>query len=845
MSTVLGGWDLPREQREGLDLKSLSSTSRHNAVNTLLQYFHHAQNQHDRQGGGFGQMRPYLVYDDLPDITKYTDVLYLGMLKDELHWINTDKGLPAVLTDKIFIETQYRRFENINPVLTPALGVSRMGRSSVTSMISKLENYTQSFMLEGEYATVKGAASIAMNLQVCAGNTARFMAFMAYQTILLNAALYAHEESRYDEQLLMMRLEKERDEFAIVHKQSLGMVRLIDRYSKLMETGPARVRPTVCIVPPCKYSVISNSPQFRDFRLAGEKGPQLLRNGTLFDDHTGSLRDGTTHEPVSLLGVEICEAPYIQMNDNSIENISMPIYTGEFMHCTTRQNSYFGEPEFEGHEPLPYWRIFDIEEDDWSDVKFEHMFLNCGRFRRVQVSEDEVNDGLNPDLHKHLWVVDTNPFEGDDVNLENLLSGDNDPFLEWKQDPHDGRAKPMSRPWCTPPLRHYTADLPNQPELIHVSLDWRLKVMSLPEDSPERRQLQAIDAENQAKQAKAETYWKTIAPSRCNAPDQSSPADGHTSGSSSQSPSAASRHASGPSQSPSAVGGHASGSSSQSSSAAGRQTRSEVPAGKQTGRNAPADEQTGSKAPAFLVQGWTMAEWKKRLDFLALRPMVGTNMQTISFIAGGSDLGNTYYGSTGYSMGFDAGNRSYEFRLDARMGPHISNKYRVANARHVVYDGVLTGGNARVMTVEQARQVARDDFVLEDGSPSIYSICIPKPHILWKDEDHYHSAFDGTKSIISIKGHTPFGSSLQSRPHYPGAQFYSSLYGFDRLDMQYPQQGGTCYPIAMMCFKGGIQFPTRNGYETVQSQGHHGPEAPGTRNVRMYGFTQNPILDAR
>lgn len=107
------------------------------------------------------------------------------------------------------------------------------------------------------------------------------------------------------------------------------------------------------------------TPQFTDHYLAGAIGPRRLRNGTDSDLETGELRERGIGK-LLISGVEFREAPLVEDNSSSMNEISRNVYTGDIAHLTTSRDAFYGPPDGHGRDPLPYIRIFDAELGAWT-----------------------------------------------------------------------------------------------------------------------------------------------------------------------------------------------------------------------------------------------------------------------------------------------------------------------------------------------------------------------------------------------------------------------------------------------------------------------------------------------
>ncbi len=756
----------------------------------LSDYFNSAYNQKEVNNQGQGTYRAYHVLDDMPGITNYLGVIYVGMLSGKLHWMNRELGLPAILTDKIYTSSTKVRWDNIVPSQVPAMGVPRIGRSVVEEVVSKAENWTLSFIMEDEhFGQDTGNIELTRNLMYIAGKMAEFMSIEAYRALhFCKSVRGVSYNAGNDEETFKMSVMDECDRFAMPHKSADGLQRLSELCINTLVTGSSHVRPDLGVVPIGKLgALIGSNPLYMEYYRAGQSGPKRIRAGFESDLDSGDLNDGNSG-PMLVNGIRLMEGPAIDTNSGYTHLFSRVVYTGEFMNFTTPQDSYLGTV---GSSALPMVKVFSAKEDDWMPVGFEEAFVNCGRFVRVPGSANG-NAPHNQDQSKHLWMIDVNAYVGmTDADLpKDVTDANADPFVYM-----EGNALKI-RPWAQSPLRSdYYDDLPDYHQLETFSSDdyLRVEAQEAREDFDPAAQggwpagLYAIRlrmAENDKK-----IVWnknlKILAAAALTAVNTGI------------------------------------------ADAALNPTRAEVG---DLYRASP----TRSGLQATL-RARTMLEWSKLLDFILVRAAVGTRMQDIPFYKAGA-VGNTMCGRTRHSITQTNGNNSWLVRADCRIGVHIQDDDAVCVARNAIYHGIVSGSDARVMTVQQAQDLANNGFQMDASHPSIHSICIPKVSVRWNSGNGAAgNSYDYHRTMIATAGTLPIvgNNGANTTPHYPGYRFYNRLYQFFRLAVHSLE--GQDLAISPILIRGGVQYPTINGFREERSKGHHGYEAPGVRETRSTG----------
>ena len=228
---------------------------------------------------------------------------------------------------------------------------------------------------------------------------------------------------------------------------------------------------------------------------------------------------------------------------------------------------------------------------------------------------------------------------------------------------------------------------------------------------------------------------------------------------------------------------------------------------------------------------FTTEDLMKMLSFIAKMPMNGQRMNDLVLLAGGSELGLTAHSEYNIEVGQDVGNSSWTFEWRGWVGVHVSNWKRVMIIRNVFYDGIISGGNVRLIDQQTADEYKENnwDLGMDQTRPSLYSLCMPK------------NTFADDDIMLNLTGESPWRTTEWQKAEYPGAKFYSWAYGWDNVPTT--QVGIDAQPsIAQTGFKGSVSYFTTGGNMiTLQGHGHHGPhEEHGCNMVRRYGTSVNP-----
>jgi hypothetical protein len=802
-------------QEYGLDGKPFSSVATTDAYGgflSLQEYFNRAHNQQEVTNRGQGTYRSYQVKDDMPGITDTLRVIYVGLVSGKLHWLNGEKGLPAILSNNIYHISGIVRWENFTPTQTPAMGVPRFGRKVAKEIVSKSENYSMMFYMEDEqFSSKDGQATLSANMFFIAGQMSQFMAREAYRALHFAQTMRPinYASLGNDEESLVMAILAERDLFAMPHKHENGLYMLSEHCATRLVTGPSHVRPTVAVFPMGKISaMMGRNPLYTEYYRAGANGPKRLRDGMESNLETGEVTENKIGFTL-VNGIQVLEGPFIEDNDSKIQEFHRSTYTGEFFHFTVPQDGFTGHP-VNGVKPLPWIRVFSARDDQFNPILFEQAFRNCGRFELVPgVADDNASHGT--DANTHLWTLNESNYRGGNETMypKDTTSADADPFVYYE----GGRLK--FRKWCDSPARpEYIDDLPtfydtklnySNEDLLALA-DYETKVAVKFDPTAFAAASTSVSTWDPKYAEMKMTIFKNSRKIKWNIHIAKNGATGATEAN---------------------VGKDAF--DAQAAATVDLNTF------KMNGVRLILEANGGPK-------GRTMREWSELVDHLLFRGAVGTRMQDVPFYKDGQ-VGNTFHGNMRFNMAQNVGNNSWAVRADCRIGIHIYDENSICVARNAIYHGIISGSDSRIMTVDQAVQLKNNNFAMDSNHPSIHSICIPKNDVRWRTSSGLSYSFDNDRVVIATAGTFPIASSGngESLPHYPGHKFYNELYGFSELSVHgFSTQLNLPFSPALL--RGGVQYPTSAGFREEKSQGHHGPEASGVRETRMTGRRLNPIL---
>lgn len=731
----MAGYSIPAGGvKDGTSFDRVEPMSRELANTMISEYMSHALKEVMPKAPNLGLSRSYLVLEDIPSFESFTEVMYLGVLKHEMHWINAEL-LPPELTDSIQFTTETVIFERTIPTVVPQFGVANLSRSRQVKMQSKALTYASAITMEGEvYDTASLNHLLYDQMMQIVGANLLLLAIIAYTRLLECTKLqFAILETGRTLGALKAMMNKDIDMFAMPYKYKRGMYKFVHEHSSLMRSGYGGVNPTHCIMQPNKMRIIvTGSDEYAEYSMGGQKA---------VDRSTG---DGIVDE---IAGVRIREGP-CEYNENTGQPISIgyEVYTADHHEFQRWPDQVMDEND------LPYIGLYDIEQDEVEDVRFIDAFKNNGRF----VREEHPTQPSNDDPYTHLWKL--SPFAHpsfDSLTIKPAVVHDEDPFFYWNTLTQSVDVRPS---WHL--HRQYNADCVLCPEDDdQVVREFNANAFRRKDDGS----LVDDPFEGDVRRAKYEADLKGVI-------------DKHR---------------------------------------AQVKVQNDVFMRATTGR--------------------TLREWSRVIKHILVRPMRGNVMQSSVFAAGGVQLGRTYYKPMPFVHGKDVTNNSHVFRNQMRAVVHIKDPYRVSVAANASYDGVLNGGNNKIIDIDGAIALADGGRYFAndlESDPSIYSICVPMT--AYKTTKSRFATYEGEKRIC-IKGVLDDAGSA-TIGDYPGYRYYNIIYGWNLLVVSHTN-AASAYPIATISCRGWSNYPTASGRKEITGTGHHGMyEMAGVRNVRHRGM---------
>lgn len=822
----------PNMSQEGLHFASVAAITDVDAVTTLDSYFINAQNRQPIVGYGYGEAVNYRVLEDMPGITEVASIIYIGLVRNHMHWLNTDDGLPLHFTEAVYQLVKKYNFEENVPMHTPAMGVPRTARQSSTTEIAKLLPLTQSFRIEGEvYARRFDSIQVIASLAAAANGINSSNARNAYSAILFGKSVspLTPPSSNTDSEL-MFRAMEEAALLAIFHKRKDAFSYLAQRARVVMQTSPSKTTPTVAIIPFGKMSAISSIANNTEYWLAGAIGPKRVKNGQPSDVDTGRVIDGDG-SVLKLSGVEIREAPMVTNFDTSVDQMSRRVFLGGIEIFSPPSMATFGGDHTSGKSygnGLPWCKRYSAEKDSHTKISFETLVERCGWFKKVPGLGD--NGGHNDDFTKHLWVLDTDLCQGiaDPANFFPVADANADPFFYHGVPAGGGPAGVQVRDRWMRTREDYTDDVKVFWKYVHVS-DEQMRIAStenapaeqFDENNPGNWPFTKWTVEKALRINSRYRLWNyniatmnvAAVTDAINTNNLATIIDLIADGTVGPIPGFLFDPAD-----PDYVG----------------QAQARLDAL----RNFTFSPDRMAMMQGGGVPGMTLAELAEEVDFLLKSPMQEYYMQDVAFIRSGAELGKTFMSHPTINVGHDVTINDWKWVIQYRSAAVVTNPDLVTVFRNVLYDGMGAGNNSEVMTIEEARALKDNNYELREGAASI--IAVPIPKITKPTGVSGLDNVDPSRTIFALSGTIPLGNREGGvRAHYPGYKLCSELFGWNRARVLAPT-GGNSLPLAPLLFRGSLTWPTSSGEIVEESHDHHGLGAVGARDVRMYGRSLNP-----
>lgn len=819
------GFD-PNMTQEGLHFASIMAVSDVDAVTTLDSYVINAQGRQPIAGYGHGEAVNSITLEKVPGMMEVAGIVYVGIVRRLIHWINTDDGLPLHFTEAVYQLIKKYRFEENIPQPTPAMGVPRTARQSSSTDIAKLHPLTQSFVIDGEvYSRGLDVIQVVASLSAAANGITSSNARNAYGAILFGKSIspLMPPSSNTDTEL-MIRAAEEKSLFGIFHKRKDAFSYLAQRARVVMQTSPSKRTPNVAIIPFGKMSALSSIASERDYYLAGSVGPKRIKNGQPSDIDTGRIIDGDG-TVLKKDGVEIREAPMVTNFDTSVEQMSRNLYVGSYELFSPPSTAVFGGGSNGGSgksygDGLPWCKRYSPEKDSFTKIEFATLVERCGWFKRIPGSGPD-GDEYSEDITKHLWVVDP------DVCPPGFVQGNNLDFEGRDADPFfclDDEGNVQVRERWKRKKTNYIDDIPHYwkytdipEEQLRLAASQQAQGPFNP-DEPGEWPFTKWNVEKTLRQNDQRRRWNAniarLTPQELDAAFDNNMHEAYIGDA--------------------AVGPVNVGQNPAFMDRADALDRF----------NLLFEYTFGESRRALIdangaIEGMTLAELAENVDFLLQSPMQEYFMQDVAFIRSGAELGKTFMSNPTLNAGRDNLINEWNWVIQYRAAAIVMNPDLVTVFRNVIYDGMGTGNNSDVMTLQQAKDLANSNYVLQEGAPAI--IAVPIPKISKSTGVKMLDNIDPSRTILALSGTIPLGNreNADIRPHYPGYKLCSYLFGWDRLRVISPTPDHRL-PIASMLFRGSLTWPTHGGEIVEECHDPHGLGAVGARDVRMYGRSMNP-----
>ena len=379
----------------------------------IADYIANANTQAQQNGPQLGVSRAYVVLEDIPKFSTFTQQVYLGMLRNELSWINTEV-LPTVLVETITISTETMVMERTLPTLVPQFGVATMNRSYHLKNTSKTQIYAGAITVEGEaYDSEVADAVLLRQMQQIVGGHMMLLSLMAYERLLeCNDLQFKILTNGRNLHATKARMERAITMYAMPYKYKRGMFKYVQEYIHLMEAGLGGKRPTHCIVQPGRMRVIVTGSD--DYGTHEKGGEQAVARST---------SDGTVP---TICGVKIREGPAEYSETTGLPILlTYPSYVADHHMLKAHPDTSF---DVNG---LPYIGIYDVSQDAVVDVMFKDALEASCRFKKVPLPQVPQGYRYNDDETTHLWQPVVSPDVHDfPINaFRQIAAADTDPFV--------------------------------------------------------------------------------------------------------------------------------------------------------------------------------------------------------------------------------------------------------------------------------------------------------------------------------------------------------------------------------------------------------------------------------
>lgn len=238
------------------------------------------------------------------------------------------------------------------------------------------------------------------------------------------------------------------------------------------------------------------------------------------------------------------------------------------------------------------------------------------------------------------------------------------------------------------------------------------------------------------------------------------------------------------------------------------------------------------------IQEWMMFEMDEmdeidmsRLSAMLVRPM-DTGYANYVFIGrGGEQLGFTAHSPEMFEAGNDPTNSTHTLDYRIWIGAHIRDPRLISRTSNIFYDGYLYG--LGTIPIKNHEILLRNGFRLSGPrDPSMYVLLYPTKRFNYQKQG-WEPTWTDDLDFIHLSGMSPASTSDDRAFDYPGARYYSRLYGWDGVDnMPFDEPS-----IASYLCRGSYKYMCGDKLMYVAGRTHHGPyEGVTSANIRETGI---------
>ncbi len=311
-------------------------------------------------------MRSFLVMEDLGRLVHHTNAILIGLVIPKLHYMQT-KILPLKITDEIEFRTEILVQDSSLPQQVPHLGVARLTQTKRMALVSKAHKYGVGAFMESSFKnTPEGRKAFIGHIVHFARTTCRNLACVSFQTLLVGRNLDEEAPTPLfrDKASYIRAKAEEVSSFAVANKYAVGVNRMVVEGVTKMLALPDAVMPTAIILPSGKLTqiMISGSEQRYNASSGGEQGVTSLNRDL-----------GVTN----INGVEVYEAPSLDQHYLDSAPSAQRI-TGQYFHCKEHPGQDATLPDYG-------WGVYDVNVDNYQDIRFTTLALASGAFVNAPV----------------------------------------------------------------------------------------------------------------------------------------------------------------------------------------------------------------------------------------------------------------------------------------------------------------------------------------------------------------------------------------------------------------------------------------------------------------------------